>query len=486
VKLGLGTITKENPDGLSEFSFDDGEAQTVATRDDFENAASNIIPMWDAVKRSFVPSGKTMDDFVPSDAPESGFGPRYVFGTDYLGDIKRIPLGNFTEAFRGANTPIPTYFPSTDGTPESPPENSSSGLYLYTSDPTRPYHAVSKHYADENYRKKVTSTSGSYIYTSINGVDGQAQYGSTADPYLIPHRTGNGNLKLPDQITTAPSDNDAISKAFADAHYVAIKTNTTTLNQVYVKTPAGEQTMVNMGVGAESGGIAVRDTNGQLRLPNQINNPPELDNMAVSKGYTNMHYVALSRITPIYAHLVRLKAADLTTRVEFTVYNTSSTPFTLADVDAIVQSRINTWATYANSATKKTMVFISSYADNTVKFQMLDESAGSVLVDSITDTITMCFDSAISANATVEKVYRHKLQLHTDADHFYTIVVYNTSNIPFTDVDTVATKVAYPTVATYSSYPEDTHEATVISSANSLSALASSVYDTVTPLSNLN
>lgn len=568
VKLGLGTITR-TADGLAEFAFDDGEAQTVATRDDFEDAASNIIPMWDAVKRSFVPSGMTTADFVPVNAPDSGFLPRYVFGLVELSNdgvnrtfgIRRIPVGNFGDAFGNSNTPIPAYFASSDGTPETTPGNSNDSLHLWTSDPTRPYHAVSKHYADASY-VPIQTGSGTRVYTSTNGEQGFQYFAPQANPYYIVQRTPNGNIYLPDQITTPPNqdtfaiskgygdahyvplniaastyaqiygkesngtnrmynatasadagtipirytngillaaplstqidvlnaapENACISKGYANANYVALKTNTTTLNQVYAKTPSGEQTMVNMGVGAESGGIAVRDTSGQIRLPNQINTPPDNDNMAISKGYGNAHYVPLSRITPIYAHLVRLKAADLTTRVELTIYNTSSTPFTLADVESLIQPRINTWATYVNSATKKTMVFIASYVDNTLKFQMLDETLNSIIVESITDAVTMCFDSAISANATVEKVYRHKLQLYTDSDHLYTIVVYNTSNIPFTDVDTALSKVAFPMVATYSSYPENTHVATVISSANSLSALVSSVDDTVTPLSNLN
>lgn len=88
------------------------------------------------------------NNFVPKNEGASGFLPRYLFGTDYLGDVKRIPVGNFAEAFNDVNTPIVVYLPQSDDTPKDAPSNKTQSLHLWTADPIQPYHSATKHYVD--------------------------------------------------------------------------------------------------------------------------------------------------------------------------------------------------------------------------------------------------------------------------------------------------------------------------------------------------
>ena len=206
-----------------------------------------------------------------------------------------------------------------------------------TTPPTNVDDAISQKYGDAHYVPLQTG-SGTRVYTSNNGEQGFQYFAPNANPYYIVQRSSTGNIQLPAE----PGDSfHAINQHYADAHYVALKTNTTTLNQVYVKTPAGGQTMVNMGVGAESGGIAVRDTNGQLRLPNQITNPPELDNMAVSKAFVaNL---------PTYCHEIYASGTsedNTYDSITILVYTNNGNTFNNAQIWGILSN--HTW-TYVNA-----------------------------------------------------------------------------------------------------------------------------------------
>lgn len=117
---------------------------------ELETKSDEIVGAINELNSEKLSKDEASEEFVPVNAPDSAFLTRYAFGVDYLGDIKRIPLGNFAEAFRGFNsTPISVYLVQTDGAPENPPRNSNDSLHLWTSDPTRPYHAASKKYVDD-------------------------------------------------------------------------------------------------------------------------------------------------------------------------------------------------------------------------------------------------------------------------------------------------------------------------------------------------
>ncbi|MBQ8289320.1 MAG: hypothetical protein IJY01_00410 [Clostridia bacterium] len=391
VKLGLGTITR-TADGLAEFAFDEGEAQTVATRDEFEDTASNIIPMWDAVKRSFVPSGKTTSDFVPKDVNASAFLPRYVFGIDYLGEIKRIPVGNFGNAFNnGTYTPIVVYLASSDTTPGNPPANTNQPLHLWTSDPTQAYHAVSLHYADETYVSRNTTTVGSYLYAHVGGEERTAPYGSVANGGYVVQRGSTGNITLPDQITTPPTSVDhAISQRYGDGNYVK---KTTNQGSIVYTSYQGVNGIQYYSTTPTSYHIVQRDVNGWIRLPTAS---PIDDFFAVPKKYVDDMFVS----NGVYEHVMRFKNADESERIEVTIYNTSDVPVdydNFALINDKLAGKLVTFVKVESEGIRRKPVYISSislaldeYPDGyTIVYNIPDTlSFGKLYVSQYTDSIT--------------------------------------------------------------------------------------------------
>ncbi len=419
VKLGLGTITRTD-DELSEFTFDEGEAQTVATRDGFEEAASNIIPMWDSVKNAFVPSGKTASDFVPVVADKS-FLPRYAYGKDYLGNIVLIPIGNFQEAFTNSQ-PLPAYLGAADNTADNFPRvdrDENQPLHLWTADPTRAYHAVNKKFLEDNYVPSRTPNGTQRVYTqSRAGVNNSQLLTSDAVAWSVPQRDVNGNVKT----NTPANDLDAVNKAYGDTHYVPIYTEGN-VNQLYSINNSGANTVIGYSSTVLNLGIVQRTVSGNIYLPDQIAAPPNQDTFAISKAYGDASYSKFT--TEVYRHELSFHS-DSDTFYIITVYNQASASMAYDNVEDTI-----------NLIAFPVDYIGQEYNDTTGQYESIKgtfQSSAELLAKNVSYT----YDDVTSLSDVLDEyskvVYRHEVVLGTSEDNL-TIRIFNTRSTPFANSD---------------------------------------------------
>lgn len=133
---------------------------------------------------------------------------------------------------------------------------------------------------DQAYVKRTDGTQ------TMIGIDTQPSASS------LVQRWGNGQVKLPNQTSTPPTDDDfAIAKRYADGHYVTKQTKIGNDKLYMVNGSDGSQAMTNYDTLALAGFAVRRAADGQIILPNQGTYTPTED-QAISPRYANHHYLA--------------------------------------------------------------------------------------------------------------------------------------------------------------------------------------------------
>lgn len=100
-----------------------------------------------------------------------------------------------------------------------------------------------------------------------------------ADANTIPKRDANGRVATKDPSNSA----DAVNLSYANDHYVAKHTGSTTYIQLYGKAVDGTQQRFDASVGVVAGTVPIREADGSITVP-EI---PTANGHAASKGYVD-------------------------------------------------------------------------------------------------------------------------------------------------------------------------------------------------------
>lgn len=211
VKLGLGTITKSD-DKLAEFAFDEGQAQSVATRDKtLSEAPEGTVPVWDAESMTLKSSEKTFGNIVDKDYADKS----YVKNCDKTDGVKYVYISE-----SGVNSFLECR--STAKAYSIPQRDVFGRIAVGNSMVPLDDHAISKEYADANYTKQIDNDNGAFFYARYNGKETYRAFSATAKSEAAVLRDTESNIALPDQIANPPLGDKAISKNYADATYVSL------------------------------------------------------------------------------------------------------------------------------------------------------------------------------------------------------------------------------------------------------------------------
>ena len=265
-----------------------------------------------------------------------------------LGDTASVDLSGYLEKVTDATTYSQLYAKHADGSQLMVDLSASaiantvvkrdSGGRVRCTNPENAsaiYDAVNLGFANSNYVKKVTTTT-TYPQVYIKKADGTqdtVNFSDGANAYTMALRNSAGILKTKDPVNSE----DSVNLSYANDHYLAKNTNTSSYGQVYGKATDGTQTMWNVNGNPVSDSIPLRFAYGQLKLPNQTTYPPTDDDYAVSKRYVDNVVGQL-----LYLHDIDLAiTVDSTNKLFIKAYLINGSPTAITTFDRIVYKRID-------------------------------------------------------------------------------------------------------------------------------------------------
>lgn len=225
-----------------------------------------------------------------------------------LGDTASVDLSGYLEKQTGTTTYSQLYAKHADGgqvmfdVTASAVANAvvkrTAGAQIdvpYT--PTATTNATSKDYVDSKFLQKATgaSTYGQAYVKAADGTQTRYDISVSANAYSIPYRDADGLVRTKDPVNSE----DAVNLSYANDHYVAKQTGTSSYYQAYTKKPDGSQDMLSITDSAVQTTVPFRAAAGQLNLPNQLNYAPG-DDQAVSKRYVDAAVGQLLYLHRIY------------------------------------------------------------------------------------------------------------------------------------------------------------------------------------------
>ena len=261
--------------------------------------------------------------------------------------------------------------------------------------------AANKKFVEDNFVAKATGASANaQAYAkAADGTQTRLDVSVAAGADTIPIRDGIGQVKV---ANTPVSGNDAVSKDYADGHYVAKQTGSTDYGQIYGKTTSGEQTMWNVNGNPVADSVPLRFAYGHIKLPNEITYPPTNDDYAVSKRYVDQVVGQL-----LYLHdieiIVQLGGIN-ELYIKAYLINDDSTAISSIDQSTFKRMDISYGAIFDNptytpcSVTKLPYSFVHDEFDHPSQAYLYQYISGGSLVSGATDTsMTVTFtDSVIS------------------------------------------------------------------------------------------
>ena len=173
--------------------------------------------------------------------------------------------------------------------------------------------------ADTKLDKITTTTSTNQVYVkSVNGEQAMLPVSSSVIGGAIINRTTDGNILVP-TVSETSNVNYAANKNYVDTKFLAKQTGLSQLNQVYVKTTAGNNEMFNLDTNETANTIARRNASGMIyvAVPADESSASFTNGTAVNKGYVNNKFLA-KPATAING-VVRYNTADGTTSV-YSIY----------------------------------------------------------------------------------------------------------------------------------------------------------------------
>lgn len=225
--------------------------------------------------------------------------------------------------------------------------------------PSNDSKATSKKFVDDNFLAKDTSTT-SYAkayYKKTDGTQDTISMSSTPNQGFVVQYNTSGTLRCKDPLGNGE---DVVNLSYANDHYLAKNTATSSYGQVYGKTTDGNQVMWNVNGNPVSDSIPLRFAYGQIKLPNQTTYPPTDDDYAVSKRYVNDIVGQL-----LYLHdLEIITNVDATNKLYVKAYliNGSATPIT--EFNRQLYRRIDVqWGAFGPNMANATAVAVTKLPD---------------------------------------------------------------------------------------------------------------------------
>lgn len=262
-----------------------------------------------------------------------------------LEDTDQVDLSGYLQKVTTSSTEKQVYTKNADGTQSMtdvahsvvagaiPLRGSSGQILVPTGTPSSDSAATSKGYVVGNFLAKQTGSS-SYVQVYAKATDGsQEMLNVNGNPISdsIPFRFDYGHIKLPNETTYPPTDDDyAVSKRYTDYTYLAKQTGSSTYQQIYAKYTDGGQVMLNSAVGQVGNAIVQRNASGQVYVPAT---PTEYDH-AASKKYVDD---AVGQL--IYTHAITL-SFTVNSRsfiLNITLLNDDSTAYTSASGEDLLE-----------------------------------------------------------------------------------------------------------------------------------------------------
>ncbi|MBR2554661.1 MAG: hypothetical protein IKE94_07375 [Aeriscardovia sp.] len=197
--------------------------------------------------------------------------------------------------------------------------------------PTATTNATSKDYVDSNFLQKATgaSTYGQAYVKAADGTQTRYDISVSAKAYSIPYRDADGRVRTKDPVNSE----DAVNLSYANDHYLAKVTSTSSYFQAYCKNTDGSQTMCNANVGVVGGAIPLRRSNGNLAVPLI----PTENGDAASKQYVDAVVGQL-----LYLHDIDLIiTVDSTNKLFIKAYLVNGSPTAITTFDRILYKRID-------------------------------------------------------------------------------------------------------------------------------------------------
>ena len=297
------------------------EVDTLPTGDDIDPSAVYLLG----------PMGTAPDQYYEEWVYVQKADESWVW--EKLGDTDSVDLSGYLEKRTGTTTYPQVYAKYADGSQNV--FNVSAGANGYhivqrqadgnitvPASPASNTDATSKKYVDDNFVAKQTGTT-SEIKVYSKAADGTQQMIDVAQSVIanaIPRRLSDGNIYIP---TNNSQSNHAVSKGYADDHYLAKQTGSTSSTQVYAKGGDGTQLMIDIGQNsALSDSIVRRTGSGQVVVPTT---PTDSDH-AASKAYVD---AAVGQL--LYLHEIDLRytiSASITLGIKCYLVNGDSTAIT--------------------------------------------------------------------------------------------------------------------------------------------------------------
>lgn len=250
------------------------ESTTLQVKDKLiEVAHGNTLPLT-------TPAGIVAPNYNGNDSGAMVFDNT---GTAYVGDVTLDASGNI-DVEKSHLQPLATRNLS----------SANDGQLVKWDETNKTLVASTESLSDKLDKLTPTNTSMLYGITPEGQNIGFSTGTDNIDEYAIPQRTVNGQIAMPNQVTYAPTDDQAISKRFADNNYEKLRTPLFTGEFLYEisKSTTGtiQRSLHGYGVTAKPSSIVKRTTKGQIELPDQTASAPT-DDQAISKGYADANYL---------------------------------------------------------------------------------------------------------------------------------------------------------------------------------------------------
>lgn len=260
-----------------------------------------------------------------------------------LGDTDSVDLSGYLEKITGVTTYDQVYVKKADGTQgvvdavnDNYTANSiarrDSGGRLKSANPVSWNDVVIKDYAENNFVAKDTTTTPyakAYIKKADSTQDTVSISSTPNQGFIVQYNTG-GTLRCKD-----PTGNgeEAVNLSYANDHYVAKQTSTSTYFQAYCKNTDGSQAMCNANVTVLGGAIPLRRPSGSLVVPLL----PTADDDAASKKYVDDCVGQL-----LYLHDIDLTITiDSTNKLFIKAYLVNGSPTAITTFDRILYKRLD-------------------------------------------------------------------------------------------------------------------------------------------------
>lgn len=328
-----------------------------------------------------------------------------------LGDTASVDLSGYLEKVETVTTGPQAYVKNSDGTQamidiyqNQTSGNSiarrTSGGQLVCAAPQGNNDAVTLYYADVHYVAKVTTTT-TYPQVYIKKADGTqdtVNFSDGANAYTMALRNSAGILKTKDPVNSE----DSVNLSYANDHYLAKDTTTSTYNKVYTKLTDGTQAVVEMADTARYNALVRRTNQAQIILPNQAVYPPT-DDQAVSKRYVDNVVGQL-----LYLHDIDLAITiDSTNKLFVKAYLINDDPTAITSFNRSVYKRLDVqWGAFgqhsynadAAAVTKLPKGFRQDDLDEPLVGFLYQYFSGGNLISGTTDNImtTTVTDTVIS------------------------------------------------------------------------------------------